>query len=434
MTSPRQAFERRFAEYVRKLIAVIGHMDRHAPLRSYLTGLTLPGDRKSVEPMAARVEPHRAGACQQSMHHFVANAGWDDAAVIRVARNQVIDAMERHGPIAAWIVDDTSFPKKGHHSVGVTRQYCGALGKQENCQVAVSISLANEAVSVPAGFRLYLPEVWIKDRERRRETGVPPLLGFRPKGEIALGLIDGLLDDELPVAPVVADAGYGVSTRFREELTQRKVPYVLGITGETTVWPPGQGPLRPRRTRGPGRPQTRLQCPRGRRPVSVKTLAASLPRSAWETVTWREGSRGTMRSRFAWLRVRPAHRDEKRSTLRPVEWLLVERPPDERGPTKFWLSTLPQKTPARELVWLAMIRWRIERDYQELKDEIGLDHFEGRGWRGFHHHASLCIATYAFLAAERARLSPPEALSFLEVPPLPKDFRPRGSPGPSGTT
>ena len=434
MTSPRQAFERRFAEYVRNLIAVIGHVDRHAPLKSYLTGLTLPGDRKSVEPMAARVQPHRAGPCQQSMNHFVANAAWDDAAVIRVARNWVIDAMERHGPVAAWIVDDTSFPKKGHHSVGVTRQYCGALGKQENCQVAVSVSLANEVVSVPAGFRLYLPEVWVKDRKRRKEAGIPPLLGFRTKGEIAVGLIDGLIDNELPVAPVVADAGYGVSTQFRDDLTRRNVPYLLGITGETTVWPPGQEPLPPKQTRGSGRPQTRLQRPRGQRPISVHILAANLPRNAWKLVTWREGSRGAMRSRFAWLRVRPAHRDNRRSTPRPVEWLLVEWPPDENAPTQFWLSTLPADTPGRDLVWLAMIRWRIERDYQELKDEIGLDQFEGRGWRGFHHHGSLCIATYAFLAAERARLSPPAALSFLEVPPVPQGFRPRGSPGPRRKT
>lgn len=204
----------------------------------------------------------------------------------------------------------------------------------------------------------------------------------------------------------MADAGYGVLTAFRDALTQRGTPYVVGVSKETTVWPPGLEPLGLHRWSGRGRPPTRRRRTRHRRPVSITTLAAQLAPGTLRTVTWRQGTRGFMRSRFAWLRVRPAHRDEHRPHPRPVEWLLIEWPKGEPAPTKCWLSTLPAEVAAAELVRLAKLRWRVERDYLELKDEFGLDHFEGRSWRGFHHHGSLCIAAYAFLAAERARLAP----------------------------
>jgi SRSO17 transposase len=428
MATTLAAPDRRFRAYLERLSRVLGHRDRHEPLRAYLTGLCLPGERKSVEPMAARVDPRHVRARHQSMHHFVAHAPWDDAAVLRVARDWVLEPMERHGPVAAWIVDDTSIPKKGHHSVGVARQYCGALGKPENCQVAVTLNLANEAVSIPVAYRLYLPEEWAEDRRRRRAAGVPDGVAFQTKWEMAVDAITALQRDGLPPAPVVADAGYGVVTAFRDALTQRGIPYVVGVSGETTVWPPGHAPLGPRRWRGRGRPPTRLRRTRHHRPVAITTLAAQLAPAAWRTVTWRQGTRGSMRSRFAWLRVRPAHRDEHRHHPRPVEWLLIEWPTGEPAPTKCWLSTLPAEVEAAQLVRLAKLRWRVERDYLELKDEFGLDHFEGRSWRGFHHHGSLCIAAYAFLAAERARLSPPEPLSFLRPARLPRGFKPRGTP------
>lgn len=420
---------RRFSAYLDRIAEALGHRDRHGPGRAYLTGLCLPGDRKSIEPMAARLDPRHVRARHQSLHHLVANAAWDDAAVLRVARDTVLEAMARHGPVAAWIVDDTSFPKKGRHSVGVARQYSGVLGKQDNCQVAVTLSLAHEAMSVPAAYRLYLPEAWARDVKRRRAAGVPETIAFRTKWQIALAQVMDLRAQGVPQAPVVADAGYGVVTDFRDHLTGAGIPYVVGVTGETTVWPPGQEPRPPRKKRGRGRPQTRLQRSPRQRPLRLEALARQLPASAWRTVRWRQGTRGAMRSRFAALRVRPAHRDEKRSEPRPEEWLLIEWPRGEPEPTKYWLSTLPETTPIADLIRLAKLRWRIERDYQELKDELGLDHFEGRGWRGFHHHGALCIAAYAFLAAERARLSPPEPLSFLRPARLPKGFTPRGAPG-----
>jgi SRSO17 transposase len=421
---------RRFRAYVERLTMALGHADRHEPMRAYLTGLCLPGERKSIEPMAARVDPRHVRARHQSMHHFVANAPWDGAAVLRAARDWVVAPMARHGPVAAWIVDDTAYPKKGRHSVGVARQYCGPLGKQDNCQVAVSVSLANDAVSLPVAYRLYLPESWAQDRRRRRAAGIPDDLEFQPKWQLALAQIRTLQAEGVPPAPVVADAGYGDTTEFREALTAAGLAYVVGVKGETTVWRPGQTPLPPKPWRGGrGRPSIRVRRTARHQPVSLKRLAAELPPSAWQSVTWREGTRGAMRSRFARLRVRPAHRDEKRSEPRPEEWLVIEWPRGESGPTKYWVSTLPVPTSLAELVRVAKLRWRIERDYQELKDELGLDHFEGRGWRGFHHHGVLCLAAYAFLAAERATLSPPEPLAFLRAPRLPKSFKPRGAPG-----
>ena len=420
----------RFREYVARLAQVLGHADRREPARAYLTGLCLPGERKSIEPMAARVDPRHVRARHQSMHHFVANAPWDEAAVLRVARDWVLEPMARHGPVAAWIVDDTGYPKKGRHSVGVARQYCAPLGKPDNCQVAVSVSLANDAVSLPVAYRLYLPESWAQDRRRRRAAGVPDDLAFQPKWQLALAQIRALQAEGTPPAPVVADAGYGDTTDFRDGLTAAGLPYVVGVKGETTGWRPGQVPLPPKRRRvGRGRPAIRVRRTASHRPVSLKRLAAAVSVAGWHTMSWREGTRGPMRSRFARIRIRPAYRDEKRSEPRPEEDLLIEWPRGEPEPTKYWLSTLPPTTPLAELVRLAKLRWRIERDYQELKDELGLDHFEGRGWRGFHHHGALCIAAYAFLAAERARLSPPEPLAFLRPARLPKGFKPRGAPG-----
>jgi len=415
----------RFAAYLERVGGVIGHADRREPLRAYLSGLLLAGERKSVEPMAARVDPAHVGARHQSMHHFVAQAPWSDAAVLAVARDWALEQLERHGAVGAWVVDDTGMPKKGTHSVGVAKQYCGVLGKQENCQVAVAVSLAHPVLSVPAAYRLYLPEAWAQDRRRRAAAGIPAAVAFAPKWQLALAALDDLLADEVPRAPVLADAGYGDTTQFREGVTRRKLSYVVGVKAGTTVWPPGLTPLPPAAWSGRGRPPTKLRRTARRRPCAVRTLAHALPAVAWRTVRWREGTKGAMRSRFAAVRVRPAHRDER--GLRPVEWLLVEWPRDVAEPTKYWFATVPEDVRLAELVRLAKLRWRVERDFQELKDELGLDHYEGRGWRGFHHHGVLCLAAYAFLAAERARLSPPAPLAFLRAPRLPKGFRPRGA-------
>ncbi len=418
----------RFDEYIERLCEEVGHADRRWPLKAYVTGLLLSGKRKSVEPMAAKIDPCHVSRAHQSMHHFVANAPWKEDGVLAAARDYALTQLERHAPVAAWVVDDTGIPKKGKHSVGVAHQYCGALGKGANCQVAVSVSLANETMSVPAAWRLYLPEAWAKDEARRAATGVPPQITFAEKWRIALGQIDQLLAQDLPPAPVVADAGYGDTTEFRDGLTERGFSYVVGIKHTTSVWPPGEQPLPPPRSQGRGRPPTRLRRDARHRPVSARKLADMLAKQAWQMVQWREGTKGTMRSRFAAVQIRPAHRDELRLEPRALEWILIEWPPGVADPTKYWLSTVPEDVELTELVSLAKVRWRIERDYQELKDELGLDHYEGRGWRGFHHHGVLCMAAYCFLAAQRGRLSPPQAIAFLEPAALPQGFRPRGSP------
>jgi len=433
MLKPNEDAEGRLDEYLDCLGHVIGHRDRQGPLRAYLTGLLLQGERKSVEPMAARIDPYHVSARHQSMHHLVASAPWDHEEVLRAARDYLLPLMERHAPVGAWIIDDTGMPKKGTHSVGVARQYCGAVGKQENCQVVVTISLANAVMSVPAAYRLYLPESWAKAKERRETAGVPKEVTFQTKWKIALAQIDGLLSDDLPRAPVLADAGYGNVTEFREGLSARGLRYAVGVNPETTVWPPGVEPLPAKPWSGQGHPPRLLRRDRDHRPMAAQALAHSLPTSEWKTVRWREGTRGTMSSRFAAVRVRAAHRDYWKEKMREEEWLLVEWPEKEKEPTKYTLSTAPENVPLEDLVRLVKLRWRVERDYEEMKQETGLDHFEGRGWRGFHHHGALCIAAYAFLAAERARLSPPEPLAFLRAAALPEGFRPRGAPAKAGT-
>jgi SRSO17 transposase len=421
--------EARFAAYLEATAAVLGNVRRAASARAYCTGLLLPGERKSVEPMAARIEPARVQAKHQSMHHVVAKAEWDDMALLRAVRGQVLPAIERHGPVRYWMVDDTAFPKQGEHSVGVARQYCGQFGKQDNCQVAVSLSVANDHASLPIAYRLYLPETWAGDAPRRAKAGVPEEAVFETKPVIALGQLRQARDEGLPLGIVLGDAGYGDECDFRVGVAELDLRYVLGIRPGTSVWPPGQAPLPPAPWSGQGRPPTRLRRSPEHQPVSVKDLARSLPRRAWRSVTWREGSQTELTSRFALQRLRPAHRDTQRSEPWPEEWLLIEWPEGAKEPAKYWLSNLPPRTPLRDLVHVAKARWLIERDYQELKQEIGLGHYEGRGWRGFHHHASLCIAAYGFLVAERCLFPPQQRFTRqrLRAPALPKGFQPRGA-------
>jgi SRSO17 transposase len=399
-------------------------------LKDYCKGLLLSGERKSIEPMAARLDPHHVQAMRQSLHHVVAKAPWKDEVLLGQVREQVLPAMEQNGSVVAWIVDDTGFPKKGKHSVGVTRQYCGQVGKQENCRVAVSLSLATWSSSLPIAYRLYLPKEWAEDAKRRKKAEVPKVIEFQTKPEIALDQIRAAVDAKVTRGIVLADAAYGINTDFRDGLTDLELPYVVGVQSSLTVWEPGKQPL-PAKPRGKmGRPPRLLQRATHHQPVSVKQLAMSLPSTAFREITWREGAERKLRSRFAAVRVRPAHRDYWQAEPRAEEWLLIEWPRGEAEPNKYWVSTLPVTTKLQALVKMAKHRWIVERDYEELKQELGLGHFEGRNWRGFHHHATLCIAAYGFLVAERNRFSPSARaghLGFVAPKPAP-DFRPRGSP------
>ncbi|HYN00590.1 MAG TPA: IS701 family transposase [Aestuariivirgaceae bacterium] len=418
--------ELRFASYVDGLASVIGHKDRIGPLRDYCTGLMLPCERKSVEPMAAATAPARTAAQHQSLLHFVGEGGWSDEKVLAKVREMVLPAIERQGPIEAWIIDDTGFPKQGRHSVGVARQYCGQLGKQDNCQVAVSLSLANRHASLPVAWRLYLPQEWANDRARRKKAHVPKEIAFATKLQIALDQIRAALKAGLPRGVVLMDTAYGTSTKLRADITALGLTYVVGILPNTTVWTPGTEPLPPKNWTGRGRPSKRMRRDRHLQPVTVKQLALALPKTAWHRIEWREGTADPLASRFARLRVRAANPD----AAWDEEWLLIEWPKGEAEPTKYWLATVSQKISFRKLVDLAKLRWRIERDYQELKQEVGLGHFEGRGWRGFHHHATLCIAAYGFLISEKETIPPSEPCStrLFEAATLPGNYRPRGSP------
>jgi SRSO17 transposase len=423
----------RFAAYVERLVEVIGHADRARPLRDYCVGLLMPCERKSVEPMAAVTAPVRVAAQHQSLLHFVGNAPWSDERMLAKVRELVTPAMEGHGPIEAWIIDDTGFPKKGHHSVGVTRQYCGQLGKQDNCQVAVSLSIANHQASLPVAYRLYLPEDWAADAARRRRAGVPEATDFKTKPAIALEQIRAACAAGVPRGVVLMDAGYGCNTSLRTGVSALGLSYVAGILPNTSVWARGMAPLPPKQWSGRGRPPTRIRRDAQHRPVSVKALALGLPKRAWRMIAWREGTADQLSSRFARVRVRVAHRDHKLAESRPQEWLLIEWPKGEREPTKYWLAALPDDIPFDRLVDLAKLRWRIERDYQELKQELGLGHYEGRGWRGFHHHATLCIAAYGFLISERETIPPsgPRPAPPFAAPAIPDGYRPRGTAAPA---
>jgi SRSO17 transposase len=411
--------EARFERYVEGLASVIGHADRIGPLHDYCLGLVMPGERKSVEPMVAITAPDRTAAQHQSLLHFVSQGGWSDAAVLAKVRELVLPAIERRGAIEALIVDDAGHPKKGRYSVGVSQQYCGQLGKQANCQIAVSLSVANHEASLPVAYQLYLPTSWAEDDCRRRKAGVPEEIVFKTKPEIALEQIRWAVEIRLPRAMVLLDAGYGHDSKLRDGITELKRSYVAGIQSQTLVKVPRTRRRRPAKT----------SCPDTADAVAVKDLAIGLPAKPWRTLKWRQGTNDWLSSRFARLRAHVA--SSRRGPDKPKkEWLLIEWPEGEDQPTKYWLSTLPADISFRRLVDYAKLRWRIERDYQELKQEVGLGHFEGRGWRGFHHHATLCIAAYGFLISERETIPPsgPRSAAMLPQLAVPHRYRPRGSP------
>jgi SRSO17 transposase len=364
-------------------------------------GLLLDGERKSIEAMAGRLvdDVSEVDAMRQRLQQAAVVARWCDAEVFR--RLALKLDVELPG-VEALVVDDTGFAKKGTHSVGVARQYSGTLGRVDNCQVAVSLHLAGEAGSGCIGMRLYLPDEWTEDRPRMKTVGVPEDVGFEPKWQIALGQVDAALVAGVRKHVVLADAGYGDVGDFRAGLRERGLAYVVGVSGNHVVWPPGSNPEPPARNGAKGRLPTRYQ-DAANPPIAIVKLAKKL---RYRKVSWREGSRGWQSSRFAAVRIRTAHRHLQCAPPGEEEWLLCEWPEGEKEPTKRWLSTLGPDTSLRALVRSAKLRWRVERDYQDLKGELGLDHYEGRTWRGFHHHATLCALAHGFLALQRALFPP----------------------------
>ena len=407
-----KAIAERFAAYVGELTKVIGHADRAGPLRDYCSGLLATEGRHSVEPMAAVTAPAHVSAQHQKLLHFVANATWSDELTLAKVRELVMPAMTQNGPIQAWIIDDTSFPKQGRHSVGVHHQYCGQLGKQANCQVAVTLSIANQHASMPIDYRLYLPQEWAADAARRKKARVPAAIRFKTKPQIALEQIRTALLAGVSPGVVLMDASYGSNSALREAITGFGLSYVAAIVSTVKVRLVRKGDPKPQR-------------------LSVEALAFKLPKQAWRTITWREGTNKSLQSRFARVRVRVA--PQKGEARFAEETLLIEWPKGEAAPIKFWLATVDRNMSFRGLVDLAKLRWRIERDYHDLKQEIGLGHYEGRGWRGFHHHGTLSIAAYGFLISERERIPPsgPRSAAGIQKFALPSGYRPRGAPDPA---
>jgi SRSO17 transposase len=395
--------DERLGDFLDELVSVIGRTSREGPLRDYCTGLLLPSARKSVEPIAAMTAPDRVSAQHQSLLHFVNQGTWSDAAVLAKVRELVLPAIERRERIVAWVIDDTGFPKHGKHSVGVSHQYCGQSGKQDNCQVAVSLSLANHHTSLPVAYRLYLPRSWADDAARRKKAGVPDEITFKTKNEIARDQVEWACAAGLPRGVVLMDMSYGKDASLRARLTELGLQYAVAVRSDARVMTDG-------------------------RQMSAAECAASLPKRAWKTISWREGTAEPLTSRFARVRVRPCGDGCNQDA--GEEWLLIEWSKGNDEPSKFWLSTLPKTIALGDQVDITMMRWRIERDYHDLKQEVGLGHFEGRGWVGFHHHATLCIAAYAFLISEREAFPPSKAPGPVHVatPLLPQGFRSRGSP------
>ncbi len=371
---------------------VLGSRSRRASFATYAMGLFGEGERKSTEPIAARTcgDPARVDAEHQRLLHFIGVSQWSDREVRREAARYAVAAMTTNEPIETWIVDDTGWLKQGHHSVGVQRQYTGSAGKITNCQIGVSLSVATRTEHAPVDFELYLPDSWANDPARRKEARIPDGIEFKTKPQLALGMIRRALDDDVPRGVVLADCAYGNSSAFREEVRQLGLDYVLGVEANTKVWVLDS-----------------LNRRRGD-PVALSELAADLwKQRRFRRTTWRKGTKEDLTARFALQRVLPAHDDGWPPEQREPLWLLIEWRDGDDAPANYFFSTLPSRLTKKQLVRIVMQRWRTERVYQDLKGELGLDHFEGRRYSGWHHHVSVALCCYAFIVAERVRHFPP---------------------------
>jgi SRSO17 transposase len=383
----------RLGHFLAEMLDSLGRRERRHWGGVYVRGLLLDGERKSVGAMVARLPDGN----EQNLQQFVSQSPWEWEPLWR----RLALKLGRAFTPTAWVIDDTGFPKQGAHSVAVHRQYSGTLGKTGNCQVAVSLHAAGPRGSSALAWRLYLPEAWARDEARRDAAGVPVEVTFRKKWELALDLLDLARGWGLPLLTVLADVGYGDITDFRRGLERRGLRYAVGVTSLVRVWV--EPPSLVRHERCPtGRPPLRQWDYAGQKPQSVRSVAEGR-RAKFRAVTWRQGSRGPMRSRFLARRVQAAHGYVEGEAPGKEVWLLIEWPEAESQPTKYFLCDLPRSLSLKRLVAVAHGRWRIEQDYQQLKEELGLDHFEGRSWRGWHHHVTLVMLAHAFLRLEQAR-------------------------------
>ncbi len=378
------------------IVLSMGRKERGQHAGEYVRGLLMDGERKSIEPMADRLPDGDVQALQQ----FVNQSPWSTQEV----RASLARKVEKEFvPEAYWVIDEVSFPKQGEHSVGVARQYCGALGKTANCQVAVTLDLGTEQSSTPLDWALYLPEKWINDPVRRKKAGVPEEVTFKTKPELAMDLIDEVKGWGLQVRPVLADSLYGDVFEFRQGLRNRKADYIVQVSGGLTAWTENPHPAEPPMKGGGKVPRKRFYAKDFPPVRTLCQIAKDLPSRSWKTITWREGTKGPLTSRFARVIVWMANGLVQGKTMEvPAEELLIEWPEGDKEPWKYWLSSFPpQRTSFRGLVRRAKGRFRVEQDYEEMKGEVGLDHFEGRSWQGWHHHVTLVTLAYAFLTLEK---------------------------------
>ena len=385
----------RLLKYFSGIGGILANKKRRESFAIYAMGLLGSAERKSAEPLAAAAcaDPEMCDAYHQRLLHFLGDSLWSDRAVRREAAAHAIEAMTAHEPFRTWIIDDTGFPKQGTHSVGVQRQYTGTTGKISNCQIGVSLSIATRSAHVPIDFELYLPASWAKDDGRRAECKIPEEVIFKTKEDLALDMITRAAEDKVPGDIVLADSFYGRSYDFRETVRILGFDYALGVSPTQTMW----------------RLDTRERC--SGEAQAARAIAGELGKKAFRRITWRDGTmpgkRGKLSSRFALVRVKVAHDDGTEPESYEPLWLLIEWPYGEAAPMKYALTTLPRSMSHKQLVRLFKERYRTEQIYEEMKGELGLDHFEGRSFVGWHHHISVVLCCYAFVIAERyAALSP----------------------------
>ena len=390
----------RLESYFGEIGEQLGNDSRRQSFAIYAMGILGDGERKSVEPIAARAcaDPTKADAAHQSLLHFVANARWSDQAVRRVAATHAINAMSEHGEVETWIVDDTGMLKQGKDSVGVHRQYTGSAGKITNCQIAVTLSVATAESHVPIDVELYMPEGWTNDLKRRRAARVPDSLQFKTKPQLALDMLRRAVAAKVPEGVVLADAAYGSSVDFREGIRDLRLHYAVGVDPKTNVW------------------LLDATDQRSEEAASVLDIATALDElGEFRRCTWRKGTNADLSARFAARRVVPAYADGSRpADERDELWLLIEWRDGEAEPANYFLSSLPKRWTKKQLIRTVMQRWRTERIYEDLKGELGFDHYEGRSFPGWHHHVSVVLCCYAFVVAERARRFPPSARVEME--------------------